>query len=204
MLLLLDQTQAETEPEWPILANASEPATASPRRRPIPSPPLRLFEPWPSDRDPRAQIRSNLSQSNLYRSTLRVFAKEPLNFLEINLLSVLVQKYLQCSPFYSVSTPVILQNQTHSPETLVLHASPHVLGLILFRPLVSSFRALLNLKLLQIRPWSHVLALTSSFWLRSHQFWRLRDPRNVCSSFITLSSSMSTNFCVLQIFSASP
>ena len=45
---------------------------------------------------------------------------------------MLVQKDLQNSPFSSGLTPALLQNQTHYRRTLVLHANPQGLGLILF------------------------------------------------------------------------
>jgi len=43
-----------------------------------------------------------------------------------------VQKDLIISPFSSGLTPALLQNQTHYRRTLVLHANPQGLGLILF------------------------------------------------------------------------
>ena len=73
----------------------------------------------------------------------------------------------------------------------------------MFRSLVSSDLAPGSSISSQVSPQNHVLAITSSFQLRFHQILCSSDPRNVCSSLITLLSFVSTLYCASQILFAS-
>ena len=64
------------------------------------------------------------------------FAKESLQFFEINPQSMSVEKYFQIHPFFYVLDPEFLSNRTRRPPLVVLRANPCIYGLFTFGPSV--------------------------------------------------------------------
>jgi hypothetical protein len=63
----------------------------------------------------------------------RAFAKESLEFLEINPQSIPVQKYFQISPSFYAEAPEISRNRVRRPWSTALHVRPCIYSLITFR-----------------------------------------------------------------------
>ena len=135
---LLGQTPPQTDPWnleiaelWRVLpsAAAGNVAGVAPRRRP------RLIHPEPPDLRWTAVIRSQTDQIWTTRSRssgrdsrvtvrLGLFAKESLDFLEINPPSNSVEKYLQICPSFYVLDPELFRFRTRSPPVAVLRVRP--------------------------------------------------------------------------------
>ena len=103
----------------PVVRHRTSLAAGALRRRQ-----LRPKSSRPSDLNQTVTIRSIQSQNIQYRSTLVLFAKETLGFMQINPRSMLGEKNLQTSPFFYGLTPLLFQNRTRSPAYVFLRASP--------------------------------------------------------------------------------
>jgi hypothetical protein len=96
-----------TSPIAPKSMKSGKPPSWNPPPAPLRHRPYRLSRYPPLDLDPMDQIQSNQSHQKPYWSNPRQLCKQTLYFYEINPQSMLVQKYLQNSPFFFYFSPYL-------------------------------------------------------------------------------------------------